>query len=459
MASKKITPRSPARRAASAGRARPRGAAEPRAHPGGARRGARPVGRVREPHRARRAEPAVHDGRSRSRARSGSRPRASWPRSNALGYSEIHRPAARPQRPARRRSGSPQPGQRFTSRGRFTFAARPSPGGARPARAVRRDPRATRRARRARRAWGAWVGTRPERATRDRGQLSARSRRARRAPVLSRSARRVITSPRMATARGGARRPRRAGRARGAGRARIRRPDRSRRCSRRRTPSHREVPRARQIFVNRNLRMDKIELVGFDMDYTLAMYHLQRLEDARVRDDARADDRRARLSRDLGALQLRPRTFVIRGLVDGQAARQHLQDGPAQPRGPLLPRRRPLPHEERRLYRDEKVHLSSPRFAWIDTLFALPEACLFARGHRAARGPGRDARLHEALRRHPRVDRHGPPRRHAQGGGEEGPRALPPARIPSSGRRSTSSAPAGRSSSCSRTRSGTTPTR
>ena len=41
--------------------------------------------------------------------------------------------------------------------------------------------------------------------------------------------------------------------------------------------------------------------------------------------------------------------------------------------------RRPLPHEElRRLYRDEKIHLSSPRFAWIDTLFALPEACLFA---------------------------------------------------------------------------------
>ncbi len=41
---------------------------------------------------------------------------------------------------------------------------------------------------------------------------------------------------------------------------------------------HREVPRGRQIFVNRNLRMDRIEAVGFDMDYTLAVYHLQRLE-------------------------------------------------------------------------------------------------------------------------------------------------------------------------------------
>ncbi|HME92569.1 MAG TPA: 5'-nucleotidase domain-containing protein, partial [Myxococcaceae bacterium] len=30
----------------------------------------------------------------------------------------------------------------------------------------------------------------------------------------------------------------------------------------------REIERARQIFVNRNLRMSKIEVVGFDMDYT-----------------------------------------------------------------------------------------------------------------------------------------------------------------------------------------------
>src|SRR5512138_2700593 len=41
---------------------------------------------------------------------------------------------------------------------------------------------------------------------------------------------------------------------------------------------HLEVPRGRQVFVNRNLRMDRIEAVGFDMDYTLAVYHLQRLE-------------------------------------------------------------------------------------------------------------------------------------------------------------------------------------
>ena len=46
---------------------------------------------------------------------------------------------------------------------------------------------------------------------------------------------------------------------------------------------HREVPFARQIFVNRNLRLDKIDLVGFDMDYTLAMYHLRQLEELAFR--------------------------------------------------------------------------------------------------------------------------------------------------------------------------------
>src|SRR5688572_9069822 len=40
----------------------------------------------------------------------------------------------------------------------------------------------------------------------------------------------------------------------------------------------REVARSRQVFVNRNLRLANVELIGFDMDYTLAIYHMRRLE-------------------------------------------------------------------------------------------------------------------------------------------------------------------------------------
>ena len=38
-----------------------------------------------------------------------------------------------------------------------------------------------------------------------------------------------------------------------------------------------DVARKNRVFCNRNLRMDSIETIGFDMDYTLALYHQDRL--------------------------------------------------------------------------------------------------------------------------------------------------------------------------------------
>jgi 5'-nucleotidase len=140
---------------------------------------------------------------------------------------------------------------------------------------------------------------------------------------------------------------------------------------------HREVPRAREIFVNRNLRMDRIEAVGFDMDYTLAMYHLVRLETLAFRMTlARMIESRG-YPAAIGALQYDPE-FVIRGLVVDKLHGNIFKMDRHNHVGRCYHGRRPLPDDEiRRLYRNEKVHLSSPRFAWIDTLFALPEACLF----------------------------------------------------------------------------------
>ena len=37
------------------------------------------------------------------------------------------------------------------------------------------------------------------------------------------------------------------------------------------------------IFVNRNLRMDNIKVIGFDMDYTLARYHRRSIEELAYR--------------------------------------------------------------------------------------------------------------------------------------------------------------------------------
>ena len=62
------------------------------------------------------------------------------------------------------------------------------------------------------------------------------------------------------------------------------------------------------------------------------------------------------------------------------------------------------------------MRLSNQRYAWIDTLFALPEAVLYAAwsttsiATRRPRSPTTDA-----VRAHPRVHRRGAPRRLAQG--------------------------------------------
>jgi HAD superfamily 5'-nucleotidase-like hydrolase len=143
-------------------------------------------------------------------------------------------------------------------------------------------------------------------------------------------------------------------------------------------PGQHEVPRGRQIFVNRNLRMDRIDLVGFDMDYTLAVYHLQRLETVAFDMTLARMVNAVGYPAELSGLRYDPE-FVIRGLVVDKLNGNIFKMDRHNHVGRCYHGRRRLPAEDiKRLYRGEKVHLSSPRFAWIDTLFSLPEACLFA---------------------------------------------------------------------------------
>jgi HAD superfamily 5'-nucleotidase-like hydrolase len=152
---------------------------------------------------------------------------------------------------------------------------------------------------------------------------------------------------------------------------------------------HREVPRGRELFVNRNLRMDKIEAVGFDMDYTLAVYHLEQLETLSFHMTLARMIAGLGYPPQIGALRYDPQ-FVIRGLVVDKQHGNIFKMDRHNHVGRCYHGRRPLASDElRRLYRDEKIHLSVPRFAWIDTLFALPEACLFAEVIELLEGEGR----------------------------------------------------------------------
>jgi HAD superfamily 5'-nucleotidase-like hydrolase len=92
---------------------------------------------------------------------------------------------------------------------------------------------------------------------------------------------------------------------------------------------------------------------------------------------------------ELAALRYDP-DFVIRGLVLDKLLGYIFKMDLHNHVGRCYHGRRPLSDEDiRRLYRNENVHLSSPRFAWIDTLFALPEACLFAEVIDLLEGQGR----------------------------------------------------------------------
>src|SRR5437762_14163590 len=75
-----------------------------------------------------------------------------------------------------------------------------------------------------------------------------------------------------------------------------------------------DVARANRIFVNRNLRLDRIELVGFDMDYTLALYNQAKIEELSMRATLHKLVTTKGYPEEIRALGYDP-TLAIRGLV------------------------------------------------------------------------------------------------------------------------------------------------
>ncbi len=163
----------------------------------------------------------------------------------------------------------------------------------------------------------------------------------------------------------------------------------------------------------------------------------------------------------LRTLALRPRLRDARA-VRRQGATATCSRSIASARGPRLPRP-PAAHRRRarpQLYRNERIRLKNPRVR-VDRHALRAARGVPVRRHRSScsRRSGADARLRQAVRRHPRGDRHGAPRQLAQGGDPQGPRPATSSRTRSWAPRCTSCARAARSCSCSPTRCGTTPTR
>ncbi len=139
-----------------------------------------------------------------------------------------------------------------------------------------------------------------------------------------------------------------------------------------------DLSHARQIYTNRALRLDHISMVGFDMDYTLAVYSMRHIEELAFRMTLERLISKCGYPEHLQQITY-DHEFVIRGLVVDKDYGNLFKMDRHNYVGRCYHGRQLLPIEERRaLYQNEKIRLSLPRFAWIDTLFSLPEACLYA---------------------------------------------------------------------------------
>lgn len=135
------------------------------------------------------------------------------------------------------------------------------------------------------------------------------------------------------------------------------------------------VDRRRRIFCNRTLNLRAIKAVGYDMDYTLIHYVVDVWE-------RHAYDHVRRVLTDrgfpLGDLHFDP-DLVIRGLIIDTERGNLLKANRFGYVKRAFHGTRPIPFEDlRRAYSRTIVDLSEPRFAFMNTLFSLSEACLFA---------------------------------------------------------------------------------
>jgi HAD superfamily 5'-nucleotidase-like hydrolase len=137
------------------------------------------------------------------------------------------------------------------------------------------------------------------------------------------------------------------------------------------------ILRGQRVFCNRNLKMSAITWVGFDMDYTLAIYDQAAMDELSIRATVEK--------------------LVLRGYPDFIRNIPQRTDYPV--RGLLIDKRyghvlkmnrykhvtkgyhgfRKLSKEEiRALYHQKKIRPATPRYHWIDTLYALSEVALYA---------------------------------------------------------------------------------
>ncbi len=137
------------------------------------------------------------------------------------------------------------------------------------------------------------------------------------------------------------------------------------------------LPAEQRIFVNRSLRMENIEWVGFDMDYTLAIYRQAAIDQLSITATAKKLVERG-YTPELAEVRY-DEAFAIRGLLIDKQLGNLLKMDRYKYVAKAFHGSRELSRETRReLYASRKIDVDHERFYRIDTLYALPEAALYA---------------------------------------------------------------------------------
>jgi len=138
-----------------------------------------------------------------------------------------------------------------------------------------------------------------------------------------------------------------------------------------------KIPRAERVFVNHDLRLSGIEWIGFDMDYTLAIYRQERMDALSVELTV---DRLIKRGYPASLKELRVDTrFPIRGLlVDRKHGHVLKMDRYKVVHRGYHGMSRIPDDQIRALYHDARIRPHIARYHWIDTLFALSEVTSYA---------------------------------------------------------------------------------
>ncbi len=140
-------------------------------------------------------------------------------------------------------------------------------------------------------------------------------------------------------------------------------------------PAFPRPPRHRGIFCNRTLNLRGIRAVGYDMDYTLIHYRVEEWE-------RRAYEFLKRKLVDLGwpveQLEFDP-TLMVRGLIlDLELGNTVKANRFGYVKRAAHGTRILGFEEQRRMYARVIVDLADPRYVFLNTLFSLSEACMYA---------------------------------------------------------------------------------